>query len=525
MKGLKVKIAADTSSFHGGVKSVNRGIASIAGKITALAPMIAGGVASIGAIGFAVKSVGEAASFETLQVQMEGLLGTSEAAAERMQELAKFAAKTPFQLTEIAQASKVLETLTGGAISTGDGLTLVGDVAANTGEPFKDLAVHIGRVYDALQNGRAVGESLLRLNELGVMSSATRSEIEALQKAGKKGDEVWSVAAKSFEKFGGSMKKMSGTLEGKFSTLKDNWAEVMRSFGLPIVDALKPMLDEAMKFLPQLAAMAKEIGATVATVIGSIINLFKSGDLSQVVKLSLIFAFKESVNFLVKSLVAGVASIGEVLKLIFGGTVEFISLTLLNPSFWATLTHILIGIGMRFAKAINEALPEFLQNKDFKIHVNEAIKFLDESASGSGKELIGQATKSLSAVGELASNVATKFSSVMDDTSNVADSTSEREELARLIASSIKTTTKQQDEERIAQAVPKPTEDPTTKPTAFSAIKAARGQAISSLATHGGGRGFKGAMSGLTKVALESQKHLAVIAANTGRPQQAIIGA
>jgi len=60
-------------------------------------------------------------------------------------------------------------------------------------------------------------------------------------------------------------------------------------------------------------------------------------------------------------------------------------------------------------------------------------------------------------------------------------------------------------------------------PSKLSAITAKRGQEISSLASHGGGRGFKGAMSGLTKVALESQKYLATIAANTGNPHKTIL--
>lgn len=61
-------------------------------------------------------------------------------------------------------------------------------------------------------------------------------------------------------------------------------------------------------------------------------------------------------------------------------------------------------------------------------------------------------------------------------------------------------------------------------PTAFSAKSVARGQAISSLASHGGGRGFKGAMSGLTKSALNSERHLAVIAANSNKHQQTVLG-
>ncbi|MFR7733459.1 MAG: hypothetical protein ACLU7D_08945 [Collinsella sp.] len=52
-------------------------------------------------------------------------------------ELADFAAHTPFQqLPEIAAASRTLETLTDGALSTGQGLAMVGDVASGTNPPF-----------------------------------------------------------------------------------------------------------------------------------------------------------------------------------------------------------------------------------------------------------------------------------------------------------------------------------------------------------------------------------------------------
>ena len=49
----------------------------------------------------------------------------------------------------------------------------------------------------------------------------------------------------------------------------------------------------------------------------------------------------------------------------------------------------------------------------------------------------------------------------------------------------------------------------------FSKISQARGQQISSLATHGGGRGFIGSMSGLTKAALDGNKLLKQIVTNT----------
>ncbi len=44
----------------------------------------------------------------------------------------------------------------------------------------------IGRLYDGLQSGRPVGEAMMRLQELGVISGDTRNQIENLQKSARK---------------------------------------------------------------------------------------------------------------------------------------------------------------------------------------------------------------------------------------------------------------------------------------------------------------------------------------------------
>ena len=145
------------------------------------AGLLAAGIASVVAAFSALKTgLASAANTQQLEVSFDTLLGGIEEAKERIAELKDFSAKTPFELPAIAKASKILETLTKGALSTGEGLETVGNLAASTGEGFDALAVHVGRLYDGLQNGRPVGESLLRLQELGIVSAATRSQIELL---------------------------------------------------------------------------------------------------------------------------------------------------------------------------------------------------------------------------------------------------------------------------------------------------------------------------------------------------------
>ena len=208
---------------------------SIAGNIA-----LAGFGAGAFSLGRAV--INASSKIEDLETKFKPLLGSAEAAKERLKELAVFAASTPFQIEGIANASRVLETLTGGAMSSGEGLRLVGDAAAQTGEDMSLLATHVGRAYSALRANRTAGESLARMQELGLLTGEARTEIEELQKVGR-GKEAFEVLRGELEKTSGSMDELSKTFSGKVSTMQDNWEALLRSvagtgFAKLAVDAL-----------------------------------------------------------------------------------------------------------------------------------------------------------------------------------------------------------------------------------------------------------------------------------------------
>lgn len=166
-----------------------------------------------------------AGKLESMQVAFETLLGSSAEAKARMAELRKFAADTPFEIPEVVQASRTLELMTKGALSTGAGLRMVGDAASAAQMPFSEMAMWVGRMYDGLMSGRPVGEALMRLQEMAVISGDVRGKIEALQKSGASGAEVWAVAEAAFGKFTGAMERGSKTLEGVKSNLNDAWEQ------------------------------------------------------------------------------------------------------------------------------------------------------------------------------------------------------------------------------------------------------------------------------------------------------------
>lgn len=353
--GISYQLDLDNAGFQRGLGEARSAVSGFSSLVQPQMMMVA---ASVAGAALAVKgistafrearaAVGEAANRETMETAFIPLLGSAKAARERMAELADFAAHTPFQLPGIAAASRTLESLTDGALSTGDGLRLVGDAASAQNTPIEEMAVTIGRLYSGLDSGRPVGEAMQRLQELGAISPDVRTKLEKLQAEGKKGAEVWQVAAEELARFSGGMELQSQTWNGKISTLSDNWAQVWAEFGKPIMDALKPLLDEGIGSLESMAAKAKEIGETIAYAMRFMIEAFKQGEAWNLAKLGLTLAFQESVNFLWRVLMGVFEAIPQYLVQAFKQGVMILDI-LTDASFWRMVGNAFVGV-MRMA--------------------------------------------------------------------------------------------------------------------------------------------------------------------------------
>ncbi len=305
---IKTLRTAATTVFNGMIASARaaasavaasfRGIGSLPGKVMGTMPglPVAGLLSAAGVIGFAFSSINKAAEMEQLQTAFAPLLGGADAAKKRIEELAKFAADTPFEIPQVVAASRVLETLTRGALSTGKGLTMVGDIASGVNQPFDEIAVTVGRLYDGLDSGRPVGEALMRLQELGVISGETRGKIEKLQEEGKKGEQVWGIAANAFSRFAGSSERQSKTFTGKLSNLSDAVSRLMAKFGEPIIDALKPWVDKAIGYVDSIQAKIAGIGASIGNAFNAAMAVWQVGDIAGVVGAGLTLAIIDGIN-------------------------------------------------------------------------------------------------------------------------------------------------------------------------------------------------------------------------------------
>jgi hypothetical protein len=267
------------------------GVASKAGKMllspfAALTAMLGAGALTAGLISFVKGSSAAASSVESLTTQFTTLLGSATAAQERMEEITKFAATTPFEISELAATSKLLEVMGGKLISTGDGLRLVGDAAAMAGQPIGEVGLHIGRLFSAITSGTSAGESVNRLQELGLITGATKIKFEELAAAQKKGTAATLSGEKALKLLQGVMSKaqggmaaLSNTTEGKLSNLRDNLDQLKVSFGKGFNDGFRVALDAANTKLPQLMAKFAEFGKLIGKTISDAVN----GDLTRLI--------------------------------------------------------------------------------------------------------------------------------------------------------------------------------------------------------------------------------------------------
>ena len=267
---LTVKIRADASHFKktiAGIEVQASGLTGVIGKLAtsnlafgaALAAAAAGAVALGAGLAFIKDASTKAAGIESLTMQFETLLGSAGKAKERMEEIKKFAASTPFEVANLSETSKLLQTLGGDLLATGAGLRMVGDAAAIAGQPIQEVGLHFGRLFNAITSGTSAGESIGRLQELGLMTGKVKLQFEALAAAQKKGEkpiltqtQAMTLLQGVFSKTEGAMERLSTTTEGMKSNFVDAADNIKVAFGTGFNEGLRSALTAANSFLPQL---------------------------------------------------------------------------------------------------------------------------------------------------------------------------------------------------------------------------------------------------------------------------------
>ncbi len=263
------KIKSAFGSIGSKIKNFAGDLSNAADTITSKIFNIKSLIAGVATGALVQNSIGIVVDRQNITSQFEVLLGSAEKAQERVNELTDFAGMTPFTRDEIFAASKQLQVFTEDALSTGDSLRIIGDVAAGTGQPFEDVALWTGRLYDAMKAGRPVGEMTSRLQEMGAISGEDRSKLEELAESGEDITHIWPSVEKIFSRYDGTMEKLSNNLGNMLTSLKSFAAN---SIFMPIGEGKASGLQPAIQRFREFRKKHKED----ITAMGEVLNNFAS---------------------------------------------------------------------------------------------------------------------------------------------------------------------------------------------------------------------------------------------------------
>jgi hypothetical protein len=260
---LRAELIADIANFQRNLRAAanegQRTAKSIESSVDDIANSFTNklaGAFSVGAItAFANSVIDTTAEFEKFDAVLSNTLSSQALASLKMQELATFAAQTPFGINELT--SSFVKLANAGFKPTGEEMTKLGDLASSTGKSFDQLAEAI---IDA-QTGE-----FERLKEFGVRAKDAGDSVIFTYKGVQTQVEKTSGSIRDYvtslgEAAGtsGSMAKISKTLGGQISNLGDNWDQMLLSVGGNTSGIFTSAIDVINKAITKVAQFNKEL--------------------------------------------------------------------------------------------------------------------------------------------------------------------------------------------------------------------------------------------------------------------------
>nr|DAO98883.1 MAG TPA: tail tape measure protein [Caudoviricetes sp.] len=204
--------------------------------------------------------------YQQLEVAFETMLGSKSKADALMGQLIDTAAKTPFEMSEVAEASKMLLAYGMEGSKVNETLIRLGDIAAGLSMPLKDLAFLYGttmvqgRLYTQDLN-QFLGRGIPLADELAKQFGKNKSEVKKLVEEGKIGFPEVQKAIEALtgegSKFGGLMDKQSKTISGQMSNIEDAWEQMMNEIGRSQEENISGALDITGKLIENWKTIGK----------------------------------------------------------------------------------------------------------------------------------------------------------------------------------------------------------------------------------------------------------------------------
>lgn len=361
--------SASVSKAGKNSESASNGIGkfgSILGKGLKTAATV--GAAAVGAASTAIVALGKIgleynSQMEQYTTNFTTMLGSEEAAVQKVDELKKFAASTPLSMDDLAKGTQTLLAFGVESENSTGILRQLGDIALGDADKMQRLSTAFGK---ATASGKVTGDTVQQMidagwNPLIQISKAAGETMEETQKRMSEGaisveelQEAMEDVTTGTGQFAGGMEAASHTTQGLISTLQDNARALVGEVFQPISDGLLgKVLPGAIEAVSSLTTAFRENGISgmieaAGGILGSAIGEFTNA----------LPKFVDTAVEIVKSLVKGIKD--NLPKITEGAvtTVETLASGILEML--PEIIKLGLDVIVSLANGISESLPKLI---------------------------------------------------------------------------------------------------------------------------------------------------------------------
>ncbi len=374
-----VRVGADTKDFVLGMGDVNKQIGAVEREVqrgVGNIEKISGQLSQIGMgltaavtlpiVGLGAAALEAAAKMETAQTAFTTMMKSETAAVQHLQELRAFALSTPFQFTELIDASRKMQALGFSAQEVVPKLRTIGNAVSALGggnEMLQRVILSLGQMQ---QRGRITGEELRELAHSGVPAlqaiadklGVTTAQAQKMIKEGSVDAKVAMDAILSYMdgRFKGGMEKQAQTLAGIFSNIKDAIGFTLADIGKVLAPTAKTMMTDV--FMPILDA-TKSMAAGFAALPTPIQNTIVATTLL-LAALGPVLLIIGSIGSSLVTIISGWAAVKVAMMAVSGAFSSFLAIGGASLLLYGSLT---VAVGYLAVKLLGLADAEDASNK------------------------------------------------------------------------------------------------------------------------------------------------------------------
>lgn len=273
---LFATLTLDSGGFERGLSDAQKRVKAFSENIKAgvqTAMKIGAAVAAAGAAvgGYVLKTgIGYNQQMDDYTANMQTLLGGVDKAEAKIKELSDMAAKTPFELPTLVDATQTLLAFGVEADDSTGILKSLGDISLGNASKLETLTRAYGKMSST---GKVTLENVQMMidagfNPLNLIAERNHMTMESLYKAISDGkvpfeELTWAIQKATSEggQYFNGMETASKTLTGRLSTLKENWSAFLALVTKPAYETLRDtVLPSAIDMVDKLTASFNESG-------------------------------------------------------------------------------------------------------------------------------------------------------------------------------------------------------------------------------------------------------------------------